>query len=570
VIPHSSISSDNSGPHLHFHGTVCPVCEQEIPPDKLEEIGGRIAARELDRERSIKDTLSKQFAFERSEYEAKAAAALDQERQQAAARTELAREEAQKSAQATSEQQIIAIRRSHEEQHSVLKERMESAEAARIMAEQTGASLMLKLQDLQRDTAAQLEAAALAFKAREEEIRATAVQDAERLVAEASASKQAAFEVTVDELRRDISTSDQSRKAAEQRSVDLQARLAEVAKTKDAEIERVRTAALEKEARVRQEATQAAEARAAAQLSEKDKAIAEAQTNATAAQALAAGMAEQHEAILKERLDAQRSALEKDRDDVLGKERAKSFEETQKLVVKVNDLQRDLDRKTNEELGEGAEINLFEALKVQFPDDDIQRVAKGAPGADVIQVVMLNRRPCGTIIYDSKNHKAFRSEHVAKLRTDQLAQKAEHAILSSHKLPAGCRQVHIHDGIIIANPARVAMLALLVRQHIIQVHTLRVSSAERENKTIALYDFMTSDRFAQHTARVDAQAEALLKLQEKEVAWHKTHWIKEGELTRSIQKANGDLISEVTVIIGTGLVAEDDEHKQNAHMESGQ
>jgi hypothetical protein len=75
---------------------------------------------------------------------------------------------------------------------------------------------------------------------------------------------------------------------------------------------------------------------------------------------------------------------------------------------------------------------------------------------------------------------------------------------------------------------------------------------------------------AQHTARVDAQAEALLKLQEKEVAWHKAHWLKEGELTRSIQKSNGDLISEVTVIIGTGVVAEDDEKKQNAHMESGQ
>jgi hypothetical protein len=88
--------------------------------------------------------------------------------------------------------------------------------------------------------------------------------------------------------------------------------------------------------------------------------------------------------------------LEKDRDDVLGKERAKTFEETQKLVAKVNDLQRDLDKKTNEELGEGAEIDLFEALKAQFPDDDIQRVAKGASGADVIHVVMLNRKPCGT------------------------------------------------------------------------------------------------------------------------------------------------------------------------------
>ena len=75
--------------------------------------------------------------------------------------------------------------------------------------------------------------------------------------------------------------------------------------------------------------------------------------------------------------------MEKAKDDAVNVEKAKAFEETQKLSNKVDELQRALDKKTDEELGEGAEIDLFEALKKEFPDDRIERIAKGSPGADV-------------------------------------------------------------------------------------------------------------------------------------------------------------------------------------------
>jgi hypothetical protein len=46
-------------------------------------------------------------------------------------------------------------------------------------------------------------------------------------------------------------------------------------------------------------------------------------------------------------------------------------------------------------------------------------------------------------------------EYVTKLREDQISAEAEHAILSSLKFPAESRQLHVQDGVIIANPARV-------------------------------------------------------------------------------------------------------------------
>ena len=193
---------------------------------------------------------------------------------------------------------------------------------------------------------------------------------------------------------------------------------------------------------------------------------------------------------------------------------------------------------------------MYEALKKEFPDDRITRITKGAPGADIKHVVVSQGNECGTIIYDSKNHNAFRNEHVTKLKTDQLAAKAEHAILSTHKFPQGTRQLHIQDGVLLANPARVVLLATVLRQHMIQVHTLRLSSIEREQKTVALYDFITSERCTQLLGRVEERCEELLDQQTKEVRWHEKHWRKEGEALRAIQKAKADLESEISGIIG--------------------
>jgi hypothetical protein len=250
-------------------------------------------------------------------------------------------------------------------------------------------------------------------------------------------------------------------------------------------------------------------------------------------------------------LKVQREVLDKAKDDAVNAEKARAFEENQKLTDKVNDLQRALENKTAEELGEGAEIDLCDALKKEFPSDDIQRIPKGTPGADIIHVVMLSGKKCGTIIYDSKNHNQFRWEHVTKLRADQLAARAEHAILSTRKFPQGTRQLHLHDGVVLANPARVVLIATMIRQHLVQLHAQRVSDIERDSKTAALYEFIISERCGSLLSRIDERGDDLLEEQQKEVKWHENHWKREGEAIRGIQKAKADLENQVNLIIGT-------------------
>jgi hypothetical protein len=195
-----------------------------------------------------------------------------------------------------------------------------------------------------------------------------------------------------------------------------------------------------KEAVIRDEATKAAATAGQVKLLEAEKKF----TDLKASQ----------DATLNQRLLEQRQSLEKAGTDALNAEKARAAEKEIKLESKLQQLTRELQNKTAEEHGEGAEVDLFEQLKAEFPGDTIKRVGKGNPGADIIHEIFHNGRLCGRLVYDSKNRTAWRYEYVTKLRQDQTAAKADHAILSTLAFPSGTRQLHVQDGVIIVNPAR--------------------------------------------------------------------------------------------------------------------
>ena len=113
----------------------------------------------------------------------------------------------------------------------------------------------------------------------------------------------------------------------------------------------------------------------------------------------------------------------------------------------------------------------------------------------------------------------------------------------------------------LANPARVVALVTIIRQHLLQLHTLRISKVQREKKTAALYEFITSARSKQLLDRVDQRASALLDLQEKEIRWHENNWEHQGTAIRAIQKAKADLTGEINAILG---VAESETERREA------
>jgi hypothetical protein len=181
--------------------------------------------------------------------------------------------------------------------------------------------------------------------------------------------------------------------------------------------------------------------------------------------------------------------------------------------------------------------------------------------------VIHNGKECGRIIYDSKNHNAWRYEFVTKLAADQMAAKAEHAILSTRKFPTGTRHLHVQDGVILASPSRVVAVIQIVRQHLVQTHTLRLSNEARSQKTAALYSFITSERCTDLFARIDTHTDDLLEMQVKEKKAHDLTWKRQGELLRSVQKVRAELCNEIESIIGTAETYEQSIPEKGAHHE---
>ena len=245
----------------------------------------------------------------------------------------------------------------------------------------------------------------------------------------------------------------------------------------------------------------------------------------------------------------QREALDNAKTEAVNQVKAEEFAKSLKLQQKLSALQRQLDQKTSNELGEGAEIDLYDALRSAFEDDRIKRVKKGDPGADIRHDVVYSDQVIGSILFDSKNHGAWRTSFVDKLKNDQLAGDADHAVLATSVFPSGERQLLVRDGVIVVNPARAVELVRLLRQHIIQTHRLRISAEERDDKTRALYEFIVSERYGQLIARFDTLAEVLLELDVSEKKAHDTVWRKRGMLLKDAQKVHGDLASEIDRIV---------------------
>jgi hypothetical protein len=243
----------------------------------------------------------------------------------------------------------------------------------------------------------------------------------------------------------------------------------------------------------------------------------------------------------------QREDLQRDKESAVLAEKAKVL----KLQSELADMQRKLEGKTANELGEGWEVDLFEQLRTAFETDRISRVPKGVNGADVIHEVVHNGKVCGKIIYDAKNREAWQNNFAVKLKADKLAQAADFAILSSLKFPKDKAHIHSQDGIIVASPARVLALVEILREQLVRMLELRVSNEARGSKMEDLYSFVTSEHCRQLIEQVEAQAGKMLDLDAKEVEAHRRVWDQRKKLITAVQRARSDLSFEIDRIIGT-------------------
>ena len=522
-------------------GELCPTCDQPIPHDRFDEIKERIEARQSERETQITTRLMEEFGRQKTQ-------AVEQARQEAAATVAAqvagAREEERQAADAAAHQKLAEAERVNNDALAAMRTRIEQAEAARSNAQ-------AQIEQVRRHNAEIIQRMKQDAEAKETVIRDEAQKQAAAGVQEKIAGLERSLRESEAALQTRVKEAEDAKVTAQQSNTAMQNQLNHVRAEGAAAIEKAKQDADARIDVARQEATAVAETAMREKITGAEQAKAEVEAKLLATEEQKRQLQVSYSTQLEQRLQEQREALSKDKDKAILETDARTFAERQRLQVTVQDLTRQLEKVTAHERGEGAEIDLFEALKGAFEGDRIRRVKAGVAGPDIIHEIVRHGKICGTIIYETKNRNDYKSAYATKLRADQMAAKAEFAVLSSNHFPGKARQLHLHEGIIVACPARVVTLAQMLRRHMLQLHELRTSIQERGAKTEKLYKFITSDQCSQLLDNVEKLVDDMLELDVKEQSAHKTIWEKRGRMLNLVLKAHGDFCGTLDRIIGT-------------------
>ena len=190
---------------------------------------------------------------------------------------------------------------------------------------------------------------------------------------------------------------------------------------------------------------------------------------------------------------------------------AEKEEQISSMQRQIEDLKRKAEQGSQQLQGEVLELELEELLSSKFPHDDIEPVAKGEFGGDVVQKVLSpTGQSCGSILWESKRTKNWSAGWLAKLRGDQRQAKADLSVLVSDAMPKEIETFGHVDGVWITRPRFALPLVIALRQSLMEVANARRSQEGQETKVELVYQYLTGPRFRH---RVEAIVEKFTDMQ---------------------------------------------------------
>ncbi|HEX7150906.1 MAG TPA: DUF2130 domain-containing protein [Thermoanaerobaculia bacterium] len=242
-----------------------------------------------------------------------------------------------------------------------------------------------------------------------------------------------------------------------------------------------------------------------------------------------------------------RSILQKDRDAQILKKEAEFARERDALQKRISEMSRRV--KKGSEIGEGAELDLFEELRAAFPDDQLSKLKGKNAGGNILHDVRYKGKSAGKILLDSRPRGAWQSAYVVKLRQDQSEVGADHAILSTPVFPSGKRELFVDSGVIVVAPARVRAMVEVLRKALVGMHVARLSDEERADKLSRLFKFITSAAFKRRLVEASDLANEALEIDVQEKRAHDTVWKKRGTVLTRIKHVLRELDTDVSAIV---------------------
>ncbi len=173
-------------------------------------------------------------------------------------------------------------------------------------------------------------------------------------------------------------------------------------------------------------------------------------------------------------------------------------------LVLIEDMKRKVEQGSMQLQGEVQELALENLLRQSFPFDNLQEVAKGARGADIIQIVTnTSGEACGKIVWESKRTKEFQPAWIDKFKADFRQCGGDIGVIVTQALPKEMKSFGMHEGIYICQYHEAKGLAMLLRQTLIGIHEASEAQVNRGEKMNMLYQFLTSNEFKHYIEAIN-------------------------------------------------------------------
>lgn len=257
----------------------------------------------------------------------------------------------------------------------------------------------------------------------------------------------------------------------------------------------------------------------------------------------------QQRAVLKKMEQEKRLAIkagiekgkrsEKSRADRLSLLVQKQTADLQSAQKKIKDLERHLKEGTTPQSdGIDFEKALVKQLQKEFPVDKIEHHGKGG---DIFHRVFVNSKEIGSILYECKKTSKYSSSYVHQTKRAVSTRNASYGVLVCFVSKKDSHGFFVDNDIIVVHPYGVTHIAQVLRNALVEVHSLKLSQRQLENRSQNLMAFIKSDDFKNSISNTIYRTQELAKIL---LAEHKDHiktWAKRFEHYKEIHSNTSHL-----------------------------
>jgi hypothetical protein len=220
-----------------------------------------------------------------------------------------------------------------------------------------------------------------------------------------------------------------------------------------------------------------------------------------------------------------------------------------RLQSKVDDLNRQLEKKSGEQFGEEGELDLYAELVRAFPRDEIERIGRGVKGADILHTVMDGEREAGCIIYESKNVSTWSNTFITQAKKYRTQYETPYVMVACRVFPKKQRGMCVVDDMPVVEPRLAKTLASVMREGILEIAKLRLTKVGTDGKARELFAYVVGNEFQTRFRDMADAVDKLKDIQKAERTWHENQWTKESRLHAQIEGRHREVNAKLQLIV---------------------